>query len=75
MIEVGDEVTSDTPLRCGSGQYPEAVVVCVNPITLSSPEGDMVWYAHEGKLTSVGQASREVLCMVLARIGKELRKS
>ncbi len=35
--------TESFPLHCGSGTYPEAVVVCVDPFVLVSCAGDMRW--------------------------------
>lgn len=44
-MKVGDIVTpcSKTVLACGSGSYPCAIVVSVEPFILVSEEADMLW--------------------------------
>ena len=49
ILSVGDLVESvpGHALACGSGIYPHAVVVCLNPFALVSVAGDMLWTATQ----------------------------
>jgi hypothetical protein len=49
---IGDKVKAVAPdkLACGSGIYPHAIVVHVDPLVLVSPMGDMVWSATVGSM-------------------------
>jgi len=52
------------PLRCGSGEYPSAVVISVEPLVMLSREASMKWSCYEGPLETVGKVSPLTLCMM-----------
>ena len=73
-FNVGDIVTytpaSRRTLHCGSGIYPSAVVVRIEPLVLVSHEGDMRWEAtvEPDKLMCVGRASPDGLEICMRRL-------
>ncbi len=72
-IQVGDIVVAKRPsvLCCGSGIYPDAVVMSRTPLILTSREADMVWTEFEGVLETVGRASSEEITAGARRLDKD----
>lgn len=74
-LHIGDVVEAVPPfvLRSGSGQYAEAVVVSVEPLALSSIEGDMLWTATvtPEKVRKTRQASFPEMLRPLGRYAAE----
>lgn len=72
-MKVGDIVTPDDggdPLHCGSGFYPDAVVVSLEPLVLVSRSTEMKWWAtiQDRKFKVVDTASDELLTRCKKRL-------
>jgi hypothetical protein len=70
-FEVGDLVEAILPYRlaCGSGIYPRAVLVSVEPFVAVSEAGDMPWRATIAphKVRRIGKALPEVMSVAMRR--------
>jgi len=70
-FEVGDLVEAIYPyqLACGSGIYPRAVLVSVDPLVAVSESGDMLWRAtiSPENVRRIGKAFPDVLAVVMRR--------
>jgi len=70
-FEVGDLIEAILPYRlaCGSGIYPRAVLVSVDPFVAVSEAGDMLWRAtiSPKKVKRICRASPEVLVVAMKR--------
>ncbi len=70
-FEIGDLVEAIPPwaLACGSGRYPRAVLVSVEPFVAVSEQGDMMWNTtiKPEKVRRIGKALPEVFAVALKR--------
>lgn len=72
-IEVGSIVKSKSgnALRCGSGVYPDACVISVDPFIMASKSGDMRWsHFPMDDVFVVGKATEEQLEICMGRLDK-----
>lgn len=73
-MKVGDIVApipdSGYYLRSGAEWYPDAVVICTDPLVLVSRETDMRWEStvQADKLVVVGEASEVMLARCMSRL-------
>ena len=59
---------SKTPLHCGSGMYPCAICVSVEPFVLVSESGDMMWTQHNpDNFVAKGMADLAVIRTAMER--------
>ena len=57
-----------TPLHCGSGMYPYAICVSVEPFVLVSESGDMMWSQHNpDNFVAKGMADLAVIRTAMER--------
>lgn len=72
-MKVGDivEAAPGRVLRCGSGWYPNAVIVSMDPFTLVSEEGDMMWSVTFDKEDVVPSQDRYDTSKAFARYKRE----
>lgn len=81
-LERGDLVIPKDPhdvLHCGSGVYPYAFVVSVDPFVLISESGDMVWSCRDraglrAPRVSLAQVKRRGLDELWAQAGEAVAK-
>ncbi len=70
-FEVGDLVEAIFPYRlaCGSGIYPRAVLVSIDPFVAVSEQGDMLWNTtiKPEKVRRIGKAFPQVLSIAMKR--------
>lgn len=73
-MQIGDIVTpvSGDPLHCGSGFYPDAVVIQLEPLVLVSRSSDMRWQStiQNRPFKVLGQASKSQLEKCRRRLDK-----
>lgn len=77
-LRVGDLVNdpkSRTRLCCGSGVYPHAVVMSIDPFIMVSERTDMLWTCQEIEgFVKVGRASRLTILRCTKRLTWKQRK-
>lgn len=75
-FEVGDLIEAIPPysLACGSGIYPRAVLVSIDPFMAVSEAGDMLWQAtiSPEKVKRIGKALPESLDIAMDRFKRHV---
>lgn len=70
-FEVGDLIEAVSPYRlaCGSGIYPRAVLVSIDPFIAVSEAGDMLWRStiSPTKVKRIGKALPHVMDIAMRR--------
>jgi hypothetical protein len=76
MIKIGDKVIpidSKCVLHCGTGTYPHAICVSVEPFILISEEGDMRWDKQKIQdYTSLGLVSSDIWKVCMERFNRDI---